>query len=222
MKKKIFILLAVFMASILTFVAFAYNIDRSVEDTSKIKSTVEDFVKTSYNSSGISVPNKDLSIDNTFKEYLDIRNEFVLKNNKKSDFLVKNVTYQFDFKDIEQVNEIIYLRVYIKQDILYEIQNKKDEKAIHGDDMVVYMKKESPDKYTILSAFIFEKQDYSDIPSDENVNIALGYDLYRKNKVQLLIYDIASRIDGRKLSISPEKAKENIKKIETKMKDSFQ
>lgn len=146
----------------------------------------------------------------------------MLKNNKKSDFLVKNVTYQFDFKDIEQVNEIIYLRVYIKQDILYEIQNKKDEKAIHGDDMVVYMKKESPDKYTILSAFIFEKQDYSDIPSDENVNIALGYDLYRKNKVQLLIYDIASRIDGRKLSISPEKAKENIKKIETKMKDSFQ
>lgn len=70
MKKKIFILLAVFMVSILTFVAFAYNIDRSVEDTSKIKSTVEDFVKTSYNSSGISVPNKDLSIDNTFKEYL--------------------------------------------------------------------------------------------------------------------------------------------------------
>lgn len=150
------------------------------EQTTAIKTTVEQFIKDDYNFNGgendfSTVENKDL------KKYLIARNDYKLFNNKEnsSDYTPFNERFTFHYKDISKVDKNTK-KVTVDVDEIFDytmiekgkLETTKDAGA--GNLYVIYVSDFGDNNWKVMSATIEVEVD--PIDADYNVNALLGYD----------------------------------------------
>lgn len=143
------------------------------KEESKIKLTIENFIKKDYNFNGGENDFSEVDSD-VFKEYLRERNSLKAYNNKTDGYKPYDNSFKFKYDEIAKIGEMVRVKLEVEEKFLYDLPNEKRIESFVKNVYEVILH-EDGEGYKILSASIDTDVDVVDAEFD--VNEELGYDM---------------------------------------------